>query len=70
MPFSRLPALPAPWLGRYRITKELGDRVAKGEQVGRRPVADGKPALGAPVHASLAGTVTAIGDGVVWIEKS
>ena len=48
----------------------VGDRVAKGEQVGRRPVADGKPALGAPVHASLAGTVTAIGDGVVWIEKS
>ena len=27
---GKLPALPAPWLGRYRITKELADRVAKG----------------------------------------
>jgi Na+-translocating ferredoxin:NAD+ oxidoreductase RnfC subunit len=48
----------------------VGDRVTKGQPVGRRPVADGKPALAAPVHASLDGTVTAIGDGVVWIEKS
>ena len=29
---------------------------------------DGKPALGAPVHASINGNVTAIDDGVVWIE--
>ncbi len=47
-----------------------GDRVTKGRQIGRRPVADGKPALGAPVHASIDGTVTAIRDGVVRIEKS
>jgi len=25
--------------------------------------------LGAPVHASIDGTVTAVRDGVVWIEK-
>ncbi len=45
------------------------DRVAKGQVVGRPPVTDGKPALGAPVHASIDGTVTAIDDGVVWIER-
>jgi Na+-translocating ferredoxin:NAD+ oxidoreductase RnfC subunit len=50
-------------------TVGLGDRVVRGQQIGRRPVADGKPALGAPVHASIDGTVTAINDGVVWIEK-
>jgi Na+-translocating ferredoxin:NAD+ oxidoreductase RnfC subunit len=47
-----------------------GDRVAKGQAVGRPPVVDGKPALGAPVHASIDGIVTQIADGVVWIEKS
>ncbi len=46
-----------------------GDRVAKGQVVGRRPVTNGKPALGAPVHASIDGTVTQIANGVVWIEK-
>ena len=46
-----------------------GERVAKGQVVGRPPVSDGKPALGAPVHASIDGTVTAVADGVVWIEK-
>ena len=49
------------------ITK--GDHVSKGQVVGKRPVQDGKPALGTPVHASIDGTVTEIGDGVVWIEK-
>jgi Na+-translocating ferredoxin:NAD+ oxidoreductase RnfC subunit len=47
----------------------VGQRVTKGQVVGRPPVTDGKPALGAPVHASLDGTVTAIADGVVWIER-
>lgn len=51
-------------------TVVVGDRVAKGQQVGHRAVADGKPALGAPVHASIDGTVRAISDGVVWIQKS
>jgi Na+-translocating ferredoxin:NAD+ oxidoreductase RnfC subunit len=45
-----------------------GQRVVKGQLLGRPPSADGKPALGAAVHASLDGTVTAISGGVVWIE--
>ncbi len=48
---------------------EVGQRVSKGQVVGRPPVRDGKPALGAPVHASVDGTVTRIADGVVWIEQ-
>ena len=35
----------------------VGDRVRKGQAVGRPPVTNGKPALGAPVHASIDGTV-------------
>ncbi|NLF09413.1 MAG: electron transport complex protein RnfC, partial [Pirellulaceae bacterium] len=50
-------------------TVKVGQTVKKGDPVGRPPVKDGKPALGAPVHASLDGRVTAIEDGVVWIEK-
>jgi Na+-translocating ferredoxin:NAD+ oxidoreductase RnfC subunit len=46
-----------------------GERVKKGQLVGRVPVTNGKPALGAPVHASIDGTVTKVADGVVWIEK-
>ena len=46
----------------------VGDNVTKGQEVGRRPVNDGKPALGAPVHASIDGSVMGIADGVVWIE--
>ncbi len=45
-----------------------GERVTKGQMVGRPPVTNGKPALGAPVHASIDGTVTRVADGVVWIE--
>ncbi|MGD0653785.1 MAG: 4Fe-4S dicluster domain-containing protein [Thermoguttaceae bacterium] len=48
---------------------QVGDRVKKGQLVGRPPVVNGKPALGAPVHASIDGVVTSIADGVVWIEK-
>jgi len=47
----------------------VGGRVVKGQQLGRRPVVDGKPALGAPVHASIDGVVTAIDNGIVWIER-
>ncbi len=47
----------------------VGERVKKGQAVGRPPVVNGKPALGAPVHASIDGVVTAISDGVVWIER-
>ncbi|MGQ9573995.1 MAG: 4Fe-4S dicluster domain-containing protein [Thermoguttaceae bacterium] len=49
---------------------EVGQRVAKGQPVARPPVRNGKPALGAPVHASIDGLVTRIADGVVWIETS
>jgi Na+-translocating ferredoxin:NAD+ oxidoreductase RnfC subunit len=47
----------------------VGEKVKKGQVLGRPPVTSGKPALGAPVHASIDGIVTAIADGVVWIEK-
>ncbi len=50
-------------------TVRAGQRVSKGTPVGRPPAIDGKPALGAPVHASIGGTVARISDGVVWIEK-
>ena len=46
-----------------------GDRVSKGQAVGRRPVADGRAALGAPVHASIDGVVSAVENGIVWIER-
>ncbi|MBU4273146.1 MAG: SLBB domain-containing protein [Planctomycetes bacterium] len=46
----------------------VGQAVKKGQPVGRPPMADGKPALGAPVHASIDGVVTAVEDGVVWID--
>jgi len=45
-----------------------GQRVTKGQLVGRPPASNGKPALGAPVHASIDGVVRAVEDGVVWIE--
>jgi Na+-translocating ferredoxin:NAD+ oxidoreductase RnfC subunit len=46
-----------------------GDRVRKGQPVGAVPVSNGKPALGAPVHASLDGVVAEVSDGVVWIQR-
>lgn len=49
---------------------QVGDKVKRGQVVGRPLVVAGKPALGAPVHASLDGTVTAVADGVVWIEQA
>jgi len=47
---------------------KAGDRVTKGQLVGRPPLVNGKPALGAPVHASLDGTVTSVSGGIIWIE--
>jgi len=47
---------------------EAGAAVRAGDVLGRPPQPNGKPALGAPVHASIDGTVRAIEDGVVWIE--
>lgn len=46
-----------------------GVPVRKGQLIGRPPATDGKPALGAPVHASIDGVVRAVEDGVVWIER-
>jgi Na+-translocating ferredoxin:NAD+ oxidoreductase RnfC subunit len=48
---------------------KVGDPVQKGQTIGRPPVNNGKPALGAAVHASIDGTVTAIDNGIVWIEQ-
>ncbi|MCS7306427.1 MAG: 4Fe-4S dicluster domain-containing protein [Thermoguttaceae bacterium] len=45
-----------------------GQRVRKGQLVGRLPEQNGKPALGAPVHASIDGRITAVAETVVWIE--
>jgi Na+-translocating ferredoxin:NAD+ oxidoreductase RnfC subunit len=50
-------------------TVKVGQAVRTGDAVGRPPTTNGKPALGAPVHASIDGVVSAIRDGVVWIEK-
>ena len=47
-----------------------GDRVKKGQTIGRPPVNNGKPALGAAVHASIDGVVTAVENGVIWIEHN
>jgi Na+-translocating ferredoxin:NAD+ oxidoreductase RnfC subunit len=49
-------------------TVSEGQRVRRGDVVGRPPVTDGKPALGAPVHASIDGVVDKISGGVVWID--
>jgi Na+-translocating ferredoxin:NAD+ oxidoreductase RnfC subunit len=49
---------------------KAGQKVKAGEPVGRPAVKDGKPALGAAVHASIDGVVTGIADGVVWIERN
>jgi Na+-translocating ferredoxin:NAD+ oxidoreductase RnfC subunit len=51
-------------------TVAVGDRVRTGQVLGRPPVTDGKPALGAPIHASIDGAITAIENGVVWIDRT
>lgn len=48
----------------------VGQQVSRGDVVGRPPVVDGKPALGAPVHASISGAVAAVDKDVVWIEAA
>ena len=47
----------------------VGQSVARGQEVGRPPVNNGKPALGASVHASIDGTVTGVDGQTVWIES-
>ncbi|MEN6459487.1 MAG: 4Fe-4S dicluster domain-containing protein [Thermoguttaceae bacterium] len=46
----------------------VGQRVTKGQPLGRPAVQDGRAALGAPVHASIDGVVTAVENGIVWID--
>ena len=48
---------------------KAGDRVTKGQVIGRPPVANGKAAMGALVHASMDGTITSISGGVIWIGR-
>ena len=48
---------------------QVGQEVHLGEVIGRPGMTNGKTALGAPVHASIDGTVTDLANGVVWIEK-
>jgi Na+-translocating ferredoxin:NAD+ oxidoreductase RnfC subunit len=50
-------------------TVQVGQRVTKGQTIGRPPLAGGKPALGAPVHASIDGIIAAVDQDAVWIEK-
>jgi Na+-translocating ferredoxin:NAD+ oxidoreductase RnfC subunit len=47
-----------------------GDRVTKGQVIGRPPMQAGKPALGAAVHASIDGCVKAVENGIIWIEST
>jgi Na+-translocating ferredoxin:NAD+ oxidoreductase RnfC subunit len=47
----------------------VGQRVQKGQAIARPAVANGKPALGATIHASIDGVVAAVENGVVWIEN-
>ncbi len=48
---------------------KVGQDVGIGDVVGAVPEGNGKPALGAPVHASIAGRVTTIENDTVWIER-
>jgi Na+-translocating ferredoxin:NAD+ oxidoreductase RnfC subunit len=50
-------------------TVSLGQRVARGDVVGEVPSENGKSMLGSPVHASIAGRVTEIAGGIIWIER-
>ena len=46
------------------VTVKVGDRVQVGQRIARRPITDGKPALGADIHASISGIVTVVGESV------
>jgi len=47
----------------------VGQKVKRGEPVAVRPVTDGRAALGADLHASIDGTVTAVSDKEIVITK-
>lgn len=48
---------------------KVGQQVRRGEPVAVRPVVDGRPALGADLHASIDGVVAAVTEKAVRIEK-
>jgi Na+-translocating ferredoxin:NAD+ oxidoreductase RnfC subunit len=48
---------------------KAGDRVSKGQVIGRPPLVNDKPALGAAVHAPIDGHVKTIENGIIWIES-
>ena len=48
----------------------VGDTVTLGQPIAVRPVKDGKPALGADLHASIAGTIAAVTETAIIIDKS
>jgi len=50
-------------------TVAVGERVKRGQAIARPPIVNGKPALGVPIHASIDGAVSAIENGVVWIQQ-
>ena len=50
-------------------TVQVGQRLTKGQTIGRPPLTGGKPALGVPVHASIDGMIAAVDQDAVWIEK-
>lgn len=47
----------------------VGQTVSRGEKIAARPVADGKPALGADLHASIDGKITIVSEKSIRIEK-
>ncbi len=47
----------------------VGQQISQGQKIAEPPVVDGKAALGAPIHASIDGTVTAIENGIIWINR-
>ncbi|MDR1382366.1 MAG: SLBB domain-containing protein [Planctomycetaceae bacterium] len=49
---------------------KVGDCVTVGQTIAKRPIADGKTALGADLHASINGTVTAITERSVVIDAA
>jgi Na+-translocating ferredoxin:NAD+ oxidoreductase RnfC subunit len=50
-------------------TVQQGQTVAVGDVVAAPPVKDGKAALGAAIHASIAGTVATVGDEAIVIRR-
>ncbi|MDR3182061.1 MAG: 4Fe-4S dicluster domain-containing protein [Planctomycetaceae bacterium] len=44
-----------------------GERVRKGQVIAKRPIADGKAALGADIHSSIDGTVKSVDNGALTI---